>query len=218
MVNIISYLHPVKINLTTLRNICSRIVTSNQVNFVIFLGCNHVQNRVTLIKQNFAFRKFQKMILCYFQENRSQSNDFKSQSRLLRWKSSLCQLKPMLRYITLYLSWFVFYWEWKSVRLELLTSIDQWQRRYKYTWAPQTVHNTPVMNILKGYFYIIFFYKKPTSNCKLQLNLSMHVGGTCRKWMDGQTARRTQSDDTRTWSIVIKQSHMTIFSSICQST
>ena len=27
----------------------------------------------------------------------------------------------------------------------------------KYTWAPQTVHNTPVMNILKGYFYIILF-------------------------------------------------------------
>ena len=27
----------------------------------------------------------------------------------------------------------------------------------KYTRAPQTVHNTPVMNILKGYFYIILF-------------------------------------------------------------
>ena len=27
----------------------------------------------------------------------------------------------------------------------------------KYTWAPQTVHNTPVMNILKGYYYIILF-------------------------------------------------------------
>ena len=27
--------------------------------------------------------------------------------------------------------------------------------------------------------------------------LSMHVGGTCRKWMDGQRARRTQSDDTQ---------------------
>ena len=32
--------------------------------------------------------------------------------------------------------------------------------RYKYTWAPQTVHNTPVMNILKAYFYLILFYKK----------------------------------------------------------
>ena len=34
---------------------------------------------------------------------------------------------------------------------------------YKYTWAPQTVHITPVMNILKGYFYlnyIILFSKK----------------------------------------------------------
>ena len=29
----------------------------------------------------------------------------------------------------------------------------------KYTWAPQTVHNTstPVVNILKGYFYLILF-------------------------------------------------------------
>ena len=23
---------------------------------------------------------------------------------------------------------------------------------FKYTWAPQTVHNTPAMNISKGYF------------------------------------------------------------------
>ena len=30
----------------------------------------------------------------------------------------------------------------------------------KYTWAPQTVHNTPVMNILKGYYYIILSKKK----------------------------------------------------------
>ena len=30
----------------------------------------------------------------------------------------------------------------------------------KYTRAPQTVHNTPVMNIVKGYFYIILFEKK----------------------------------------------------------
>ena len=29
--------------------------------------------------------------------------------------------------------------------------------RDKYTWAPQKVHNTPVMNILKGYFYMILF-------------------------------------------------------------
>ena len=33
----------------------------------------------------------------------------------------------MLRYRTLYLPWFVIYIEWKSVRLELLTSI------YAYT-------------------------------------------------------------------------------------
>ena len=30
-------------------------------------------------------------------------------------------------------------------------------KKYKYTWAPQTVHNTPVMNFLKGYFCIILF-------------------------------------------------------------
>ena len=79
------------------------------------------------------------------------------------------------------------------------------QNKGRYTWAPQTVHNTPVKNILKGHFYIIlkiFFYKKPTSNFKFQLNLSMLVGGTCRKRIDRQPARRTQSDDTRTWSIV----------------
>ena len=28
------------------------------------------------MKQNFTLQKFQKMICCYFQENRSQSNDF----------------------------------------------------------------------------------------------------------------------------------------------
>ena len=29
--------------------------------------------------------------------------------------------------------------------------------KLEYTRAPQSVHNTPVMNILKGYFYIILF-------------------------------------------------------------
>ena len=29
----------------------------------------------------------------------------------------------------------------------------------------------------------------------------MHVGGKCKKWMDGWRARQTQSDDTRTWSL-----------------
>ena len=52
--------------------------------------------------------------------------------------------------------------------------------KQKYTWAPQTVHNTPVMDILKGYFYLILFkkkciklIKKPTSNFKFQI-----------EWMD----------------------------------
>ena len=30
----------------------------------------------------------------------------------------------------------------------------------------------------------------------------MHVWRKCRKWMDGQRARRTQNNDTRTWSLV----------------
>ena len=40
VVNILSFLPPVKINLTTLLNIFARSVTSNQVNFVIFLEEN----------------------------------------------------------------------------------------------------------------------------------------------------------------------------------
>ena len=88
-----------------------------------------------------------------------------------------------------------------SVILSQRKALKKVKNNAKYTRAPQTVHNTPVMNILKGYFYVILFYKKPTSNLKFQLNLSIHVGGTCRKWMDRQTARRTQSYATRTWSI-----------------
>ena len=41
-----------------------------------FFEWKHVKKRFTLIKQSFALRKFQKMTFCYFQENRSQSNDF----------------------------------------------------------------------------------------------------------------------------------------------
>ena len=40
VVNIFSFLPPVKINLTTLGNIFARIVASNQVNFVIFCVVN----------------------------------------------------------------------------------------------------------------------------------------------------------------------------------
>ena len=69
------FLPPVKVNLTTFLIISARSVTSNQVNFVIFWGRRHVKKRITLIKLNIALRKFQKMIFCIFQENRSQSND-----------------------------------------------------------------------------------------------------------------------------------------------
>ena len=37
-----------------------------------------------------------------------------------------------------------------------MTFISNFTKK-KYTWEPQTVHNTPVMNILKGYFYVILF-------------------------------------------------------------
>ena len=78
------------------------------------------------------------------------------------------------------------------------TDFDQIRPKQKCTWIPQTVHNTPVMNILKVYCYIILFkrnaLKKPKSNFKFQSNLSMHVGGKCRKWMDGWKAWRTQID------------------------
>ena len=41
----------------------------------------------------------------------------------------------------------------------------------KYTWAPQVLHITPVMIILKGYFYIILFSTKriKETNVKFQL-------------------------------------------------
>ena len=45
-----------------------------------------------------------------------------------------------------------------TLKLEMFTvSVRNTGCKRKYTWAPQTVHNTPVMNILKGYFYIRLF-------------------------------------------------------------
>ena len=41
--------------------------------------------------------------------------------------------------------------------------------------------------------------------------MSMHVGGKCRKWMDGRTARQTQSYGVMTLELdllYIKQRHM----------
>ena len=37
----------------------------------------------------------------------------------------------------------------------LMTKSPSSTEKSKYTWAPQTLHNTPVVNILKGYFCII---------------------------------------------------------------
>ena len=41
----------------------------------------------------------------------------------------------------------------------------------KYTTAPQTVHNTPVMNILKGYVYIILYLKKRIRETKVKFKI-----------------------------------------------
>ena len=42
----------------------------------------------------------------------------------------------------------------------LYSRLQKGHHSYKYTWAPQTVYNTPVMNILKGYFCVTLFLKK----------------------------------------------------------
>ena len=73
------------------------------------------------------------------------------------------------------------------------------------------MHNTPVVNILKGYFCIIFFWqkpiKKPTWNLKFQLNLSMHVYNCVFSlfWVPKGALllqKLMRIDDTRTWSVV----------------
>ena len=65
----------------------------------------------------------------------------------------------------------------------------------KYTWAPQTVHNTPVMNILKGYFYIGIFYKKHIKETKVKFKISSSIVNAYRRqvqsengWTDGEPA------------------------------
>ena len=49
----------------------------------------------------------------------------------------------------------------------------------KYTWAPQTVHNTPVMNILKSYYYIILFWKKCIKVIKWTSNFNFQLKSRC---------------------------------------
>ena len=44
----------------------------------------------------------------------------------------------------------------KATRQILVSSYN----KKKYTWAPQTVHNTPVVNILKGFFLYYTFLKE----------------------------------------------------------
>ena len=86
-------LPPNKINLTILLNIfCpKRFIKSSQ--FCDFLEWKHVKKSVKLIKQNFSLRKFQKMIFCYFQEHRPQSNDFCNWTQTLALKVKFMSTK-----------------------------------------------------------------------------------------------------------------------------
>ena len=100
-----------------------------------------------------------------------------------------------------------------SFRKAANTKRTPWlMRKVKYTRAPQTVHNTPVMKILKGFFYITLFWKKHIKETKVKFKISaqlpMHIGGKFRKMMGGRIARRMQSDDTWTLSVIHKNKVM----------
>ena len=69
----------------------------------------------------------------------------------------------------------------------------------KYTWAPQTVHNTPVMYILKGYFLDNTFLK----NVLKKPRCSAKFVNACRrevKKIDGRTESQT---DTEWWHSIL---------------
>ena len=59
----------------------------------------------------------------------------------------------------------------------------------KYTWAPQTVHNTPIMNILKGYFYIRLFYKKHIKETKVKFKISSSIVNAYRRQVQKMVGR-----------------------------
>ena len=88
-----------------------------------FLDWKHVRMIATCKKKTFSSRKFIKTILCYFWKMRSQSNDFYHPFRTFATKVRVSRLKSKFKSRNLYLPWFDFYKEWKSVRLEHLTSI-----------------------------------------------------------------------------------------------
>ena len=106
-----------KLTFNFAKHLCpNRYIKSSQ--FCDFLGCKHVQNRVTLIKPNFALRKFQKIIIWYFQDNRSQSNDFKTESRLFALKVKFMSTKTNVKIYNLisFLVCILFRMEKRSVR------------------------------------------------------------------------------------------------------
>ena len=91
---------------------------------------------------------------------------------------------------TIYL-WYKYYSKWICVTFSF--------QYIKYTWAPQPVHNTPVMNILKGYLYITLFYKKRIKETKVKFQISAKFVNACRRKeqkMDGRTESQT---DTEWW-------------------
>ena len=70
------------------------------------------------------------------------------------------------------------------------------------------MHNTPVMNILKGYFIILYFsrrnaLKKPCQILNLNSAKIVNAGRRKMQKMDGWTeSQAAESDDTRTRSTV----------------
>ena len=89
----------------------------------------------------------------------------------------------------------------------------------KYTWAPQTVHNTAVMNILKGYFYIRLFYKKHIKETQVKFKIFSSIVNAYRRQVQKMVGRtESQLTDTESQHLnLICSTLMQNFSSISQS-
>ena len=91
----------------------------------------------------------------------------------------------------------------------------------KYTRAPQTVHNTPVMNILKGFFLYNAFLKTTHKRNQSQIkNFSSIVNAYWRQVQ--KNYERTERQTVAEWRHLnlicntLKQSHVQNFSSTSQ--
>ena len=85
----------------------------------------------------------------------------------------------------------------RKTAYSLYSKSEKGHNSYKYTRAPQTVHNTPIMNILKGIFLYNAFLKKRIKETKVKFKisaqLSMHIGGKFRKNYE-RTERQTVAE------------------------